>query len=73
MFTKEKISPKDSLLQAHKESTYEKQQKKRQEHKRSQELNVASKDNILQIKENQRMKRKAMIQAQFNKFEPDMA
>ena len=73
MFTKEKISPKDSLLQAHKESTYEKQQKKRQDKKRSQELNVASKDNILQIKENQRMKRKAMIQAQFNKFEPDMA
>lgn len=73
MFTKEKISPKDSLLQAHKESTYEKQQKKRQEKKRSQELDVANKYNVLQKLENQRMKRKAMIQAQFNKFEPDMA
>ena len=63
----------NNLLRKHTESTLEKQEKKRQDKKRSQELNVASKDNILQIKENQRMKRKAMIQAQFNKFEPDMA
>ena len=41
--------------------------------KKPQEENVASKDNILQIKENQRMKRKAMIQAQFNKFQKDIA
>lgn len=54
-------------------NTLDKQQKKRQEKKRSQELDVANKYNVLQKLENQRMKRKAMIQAQFNKFEPDMA
>jgi hypothetical protein len=31
MFTKEKIKPKDSLLQPHKESTLEKQQRERLE------------------------------------------
>jgi galactokinase/mevalonate kinase-like predicted kinase len=41
--------------------------------KKTQEENVANKDNVLQIKENARMKRKAMIQAQFNKFQKQMA
>ena len=41
--------------------------------KKFQEENVANKDNVLQIKENARMKRKAMIQAQFNKFQKDIA
>ena len=63
----------NDLLREHTESTLEKQTKKRQEKKRSQELNVANEYNVLQKLENQRMKRKAMIQAQFNKFQPDMA
>lgn len=65
--------PENAMLRPHKETTLEKQTKKRQEKKQSQELNVANEYNILQKKENQRMKRKAMIQAQFNKFEEDMA
>ena len=44
-----------------------------QKGKKYQEENVANKDNVLQIKENARMKRKAMIQAQFNKFQKEMA
>ena len=63
----------NDLLREHTESTLEKQTKKRQEKKRSQELNVANEYNVLQKLENQRMKRKAMIQAQFNKFQPDIA
>jgi hypothetical protein len=73
MFTKEKIKPENSLLQPHKETTLEKQQKRRQDKKTIQAEAVSGKDDILNRKMNERMKRKAMIQAQFNKFEPDMA
>lgn len=41
--------------------------------KKPQEENVSNKDDILNKKMNERMKRKAMIQAQFNKFQKDIA
>ena len=41
--------------------------------KKPQEEAVSGKDDILNKKMNERMKRKAMIQAQFNKFQKDIA
>ena len=40
--------------------------------KKPQEEAVSGKDDILNKKMNERMKRKAMIQAQFNKFQKDI-
>lgn len=74
MFTKEKIKPENSLLQPHKETTLEKQQKARQNKKKPPELNVANKYNKLQDLENKRMKRKEMLSAMLNKIhDPDIA
>jgi hypothetical protein len=41
--------------------------------KKPQEEAVSGKDDILNRKMNERMKRKAKIQEQFNKFQPDIA
>lgn len=66
--------PKEAaLLRPHKESILEKNQAKRNKPK-PQELNVASKDNQLQILENKRMNRKAALLAAMNKIhDPDIA
>ena len=73
MFTKEKIKPENSLLQPHKETTLEKNEKKRNK-PRPQELEVDSEYDILDKKANQRMKRKAMLHAAMNKIhDPDIA
>ena len=67
------FKPGDNLLRPHKESTLEKQEKKRNK-PRPQELEVDSKYDILDKKANQRMKRKAMLHAAMNKIhDPDIA
>jgi len=58
----------NNLLREHKETTLEKNQKKRQEKKTPTELNVASKDNLLQIAENKRMARKKALMDAMNKI-----
>lgn len=67
------FKPGDNLLRPHKESTLEKQEKKRNK-PRPQELEVDSEYDILDKKANQRMKRKAMLHAAMNKIhDPDIA
>lgn len=68
MFTKEKIKPENSLLQPHKESTLEKAQAKRDAKKNPLEVEVNSKDDIINKKINQRLKRKQMIHDAMNKI-----
>jgi hypothetical protein len=69
-----KYKKEDALLRPEHESTLEKQQKKRQNKKKSQELEVDSKYDILDKKANQRMKRKAALHAAMNKIhDPDIA
>ena len=60
----------DAMLRAHKESTLEKQQKKRQDHNPPLELE----DNgILNKKANQRMKRKEALSKAMNRLhDPDI-
>mgnify|MGYP003343702834 CR=1 FL=1 len=41
--------------------------------KKEQELAVSGKDDILNKKENERMKRKAKLEEYFNKFQKDIA
>jgi hypothetical protein len=62
--------PENAMLRAHKESTLEKQQKKRQEHNPPLELE----DNgILNKKANERMKRKEALSKAMNKYhDPDI-
>jgi len=62
--------PKNAMLRPHKESTLEKQQKKRQEHNPPLELE----DNgILNKKANERMKRKEALSKAMNKYhDPDI-
>ena len=62
--------PENAMLRAHKESTLEKQQKKRQKHNPPLELD----DNgILNKKANQRMKRKEALSKAMNKYhDPDI-
>jgi hypothetical protein len=62
--------PENAMLRAHKESTLEKQQKKRQEHNPPLELE----DNgILNKKANERMKRKETLSKAMNKYhDPDI-
>jgi len=62
--------PENAMLRAHKESTLEKQQKKRQEHNPPLELD----DNgILNKKANERMKRKEALSKAMNKYhDPDI-
>ena len=62
--------PENAMLRAHKDSTLEKQQKKRQEHNPPLELD----DNgILNKKANERMKRKEALSKAMNKYhDPDI-
>ena len=63
----------DAMLRPHKESTLEKNEKKRNKPK-PPELEVDSEYDILDKKANQRMRRKAMLHAAMNKIhDPDIA
>jgi hypothetical protein len=65
--------PENAMLRPHKESTLEKQEKKRNK-PHPAELEVDSEYDILDKKANQRMKRKAMLHAAMNKIhDPDIA
>jgi len=57
--------PKNAMLRPHKESTLEKQQKKRQDHNPPLELDDST---ILNKKANQRMKRKEALSKAMNKY-----
>jgi hypothetical protein len=62
--------PEDAMLRPHKESTLEKQQKKRQDHNPPLELDDSG---ILNKKANQRMKRKEALSKAMNKYhDPDI-
>jgi hypothetical protein len=62
--------PENAMLREHKESTLEKQQKKRQEKNPPLELDDS---NILNKKANQRMKRKEALSKAMNKYhDPDI-
>jgi hypothetical protein len=62
--------PEDAMLRPHKESTLEKQQKKRQDHNPPLELDDS---NILNKKANERMKRKEALSKAMNKYhDPDI-
>jgi hypothetical protein len=62
--------PEDAMLRPHKESTLEKQQKKRQDHNPPLELEDSG---ILNKKANQRMKRKEALSKAMNKYhDPDI-
>ena len=64
----------DALLRPHKETTLEKQQKKRQDKDSPLELNVSGKSDILNKRENDRMKRKQALMDAMNKIhDPDIA
>ena len=58
----------DAMLRPHKESTLEKQQKKRQDHNPPLEENVGSDTDILNKKINQRLKRKEKLAKAMNKL-----
>ena len=58
----------DAMLRPHKESTLEKQQKKRQEHNPPLEENVGSKTDILNKKINERLRRKEALSKAMNKY-----
>ena len=63
----------DAMLRPHKESTLEKQQKKRQEHNPPLEENVGSKTDILNKKINERLRRKEALSKAMNKYhDPDI-
>jgi hypothetical protein len=57
--------PEDAMLRPHKETTLEKQQKKRQDHNPPLELDDS---NILNKKANERMKRKEALSKAMNKY-----
>ena len=58
----------NAILRPHKESTLEKQQKKRQDHNPPLEENVGSDTDILNKKINQRLKRKEKLAKAMNKL-----
>jgi hypothetical protein len=60
-----KYKKEDAMLRPHKESTLEKQQKKRQDHNPPLELDDS---NILNKKANQRMKRKEALSKAMNRL-----
>jgi hypothetical protein len=65
--------PENAMLRAHKDSTLEKQQKKRQEKNPPLEENVGSDTDILNKKINQRLKRKEALSKAMNKYhDPDI-
>lgn len=67
------FKPEDALLREHKESTLEKNEKARNKPK-PQELAVGGKGDILNKKNNERMKRKAALLEAMNKIhDPDIA
>ena len=62
--------PENAMLRPHKESTLEKQQKKRQDHNPPLELEDSG---ILNKKSNERMKRKEALSKAMNKYhDPDI-
>jgi hypothetical protein len=62
--------PENAMLRAHKESTLEKKQKKRQDHNPPLELDDSG---ILNKKANERMKRKEALSKAMNKYhDPDI-
>jgi hypothetical protein len=62
--------PEDAMLRPHKETTLEKQQKKRQEHNPPLELDDST---LLNKKANERMKRKEALSKAMNKYhDPDI-
>ena len=62
--------PENAMLRPHKESTLEKQQKKRQDHNPPLELDDSI---ILNKKANERMKRKEALSKAMNKYhDPDI-
>jgi hypothetical protein len=62
--------PENAMLRPHKESTLEKQQKKRQDHNPPLELDDST---ILNKKANERMKRKEALSRAMNKYhDPDI-
>ena len=66
--------PEDAMLRPAKESTLERQEKMRQDKKKPPELNVNSKDDIINKKINERLKRKQMLASAMNKLtDPDIA
>jgi hypothetical protein len=65
-----KYKKEDAMLRLHKESTLEKQQKKRQDHNPPLELEDSG---ILNKKANERMKRKEALSKAMNKYhDPDI-
>jgi hypothetical protein len=65
-----KYKKEDAMLRPHKDSTLEKQQKKRQEHNPPLELDESG---ILNKKANERMKRKEALSKAMNKYhDPDI-
>jgi len=65
--------PENAMLRAHKESTLEKQQKKRQEHNPPLELEEGGKGEMLNKKENARMRRKEALSKAMNRLhDPDI-
>jgi hypothetical protein len=68
-----KYKKEDAMLRPHKDSTLEKQQKKRQEHNPPLEENVGSKTDILNKKINERLRRKEALSKAMNKYhDPDI-
>ena len=68
-----KYKKEDAMLRPHKESTLEKQQKKRQDHNPPLEEEVDSNTDILNKKINQRLKRKEALSKAMNKYhDPDI-
>jgi hypothetical protein len=68
-----KYKKEDAMLRPHKESTLEKQQKKRQDHNPLLELATGGKGEMLNAKENARMKRKEALSKAMNKYhDPDI-
>jgi hypothetical protein len=68
-----KYKKEDAMLRLHKDSTYDKAQKKRQEKNPPLELAVGGKGEMLNAKENARMKRKEALSKAMNKYhDPDI-
>jgi hypothetical protein len=63
-----KYKPEDAMLRPHKESTLEKQEKQRQNKKPPTEVAVNSKDDIINKKINQRLRRKQALHDAMNKL-----
>jgi hypothetical protein len=68
-----KYKPEDAMLRPAHESTLDKQQKKRQEHNPPLELAEGGKGEMLNKKENARMRRKEALSKAMNKYhDPDI-